>query len=817
MCSSNNFKLSIIRKNLFIIVLISQLFSQLVTNKKLLEDFAAERNIQYRDAQTEVVEFAKRNNIPIRSEFENGTVMEIQYIENGIPVYYITTNLGAAQTTRTDRLWPGGSTGLNLTGDGYSNLGMWGGGGVRLTHQEFEGRVLQMDTPSSISTHVTHVAGTLVAAGVNKAAKGMAYQANLSAYDWNNDIAEMAKAAGDGMQVSNHSFAQACGWFWNTWFGDVHISATEDFKFGFYSIYTFFWDNIAYSAPNYLIVKAVGNDHNESCDPAAVCYVWIDGEKVINTEEREPDGGADGYDCIPPKGVAKNILTVGSVTELLDYTMPSDVKISDFSSWGPADDGRIKPDIVAKGVDVYSTDSDSDDDYTTYTGTSKAAPSVTGTLALLQQYYQNTHSEAILRSATLKALVLHTANEAGTTVGPDYKYGWGLLNAESAARLITLDSYGNYIIDEQVLNDSGIFTKSIYSDGTKPLKITICWTDPPGIPVEDQLNPRNPMLVNDLDLRITNDAGTFYPWKLDYNNPSNAATNSSENNVDNVEQVYIAAPTAGAYTIEVSHDGTLFSGSQAFSIIVSGNDESVLDHNNVYQLTGGHDLIKTDCSKCHTDGYLNTPTECVSCHLSDYNTSANPNHLINQFDQNCEACHTANPGWTPSIFDHNNIYQLTGGHDLVKTACTKCHTDEYSNVSTECVSCHLSDYNTSINPNHMVNKFVKNCELCHTTNPDWTPSVLPEEFTISSAYPNPFNPTVNISYGLPIKETVKIMIYDLSGRKIAEYDLSAQKAGWHEFHWSALDQNGNKVGSGIYFLSIKAGDAVKMQKITFLK
>jgi hypothetical protein len=78
------------------------------------------------------------------------------------------------------------------------------------------------------------------------------------------------------------------------------------------------------------------------------------------------------------------------------------------------------------------------------------------------------------------------------------------------------------------------------------------------------------MLVNDLDLRLTYSASTFYPWKLDGANPTNPATNNSENNVDNVEMVYIATPAAGTYTITVDHDGTITDGSQAFSIIISG-------------------------------------------------------------------------------------------------------------------------------------------------------------------------------------------------------------------------------------------------------
>ncbi len=94
---------------------------------------------------------------------------------------------------------------------------------------------------------------------------------------------------------------------------------------------------------------------------------------------------------------------------------------------------------------------------------------------------------------------------------------------------------------------------------------------------------------------------------------------------------------------------------------------------------------------------------------------------------------------------------------------------------------------------------------------------LPTELSISKAYPNPFNPVVKISYGLPERADVKIVIHDLSGRKIAGYSINQQNAGWHEFNWNALDQNGQKVGSGIYLLTIQASDMIKKQKITFLK
>jgi len=276
---------------------------------------------------------------------------------------------------------------------------------------------------------------------------------------------------------------------------------------------------------------------------------------------------------LPTKGNAKNILLVGAVNDVPNYTQPSDVVMTTFSSWGPTDDGRIKPDVVGNGASLYSTDDGADDDYTTLSGTSMSSPNVTGTLALLQQHYQSTHSSSSMYAATLKGLVIHSANEAGQTAGPDYMFGWGLVNAEEAGRLISLDSYGNDVIDEQVLSNGSTYTRTINSNGTSPIKVTICWTDPAGTPVtSNYLNNRTPMLVNDLDLKITKGGTTYYPWKLDPDNPANAATNLTENNVDNVEQVYIASPSQESYTIEVSHDGTLSGGSQAFSIIVSGDN-----------------------------------------------------------------------------------------------------------------------------------------------------------------------------------------------------------------------------------------------------
>ncbi len=563
------------KKSLFYVLIIlvtlsiSNIYSQVKTNVaeliQLSERFNAENQLKIERVKA----YAKKNGVKIFQDLGNGKARQIVDVVNGLPVYYITHNLGAAITTRASELWPGGSTGLGISGEGYTQVGEWDAGKVRTTHQEFTdqgtSRILVMDGNHALHDHATHVAGTIIAAGVNSGAKGMGYAGTLKTWEWSNDESEMAAAAANGLEISNHSYGYVRGWSYNNgnwvWHGNSNVSPDEDYRFGFYDGDSRKLDQIAYNAPNYLIVKSAGNDRGEGPGDAGT------------NGKAEKDGGDDGFDCIGTTGVSKNILTVGAVKEVLNYTKPEDVQMSSFSCWGPADDGRIKPDIVAKGVDVFSTTAASNSSYASYNGTSMSSPNATGTMALLQKYYQDTHGGVPMRSATLKALVIHTADEAGPHPGPDYMFGWGLMNAKKASQIIT-DDMGQNIIDEQVLNNGDSYTKEVYVPGTAQLRVTICWTDPAALPVSAQLNPRDPMLVNDLDLAVQDPSGNiYYPWRLDPDNPSAPAANDDKNNVDNVELVQVDNPAPGTYTIVVDHKGTLTNGLQAFSIIISGTDD----------------------------------------------------------------------------------------------------------------------------------------------------------------------------------------------------------------------------------------------------
>ena len=331
-----------------------------------------------------------------------------------------------------------------------------------------------------------------------------------------------------------------------------------------------------YQSACYLAFAAAGNDRNDGPQIGETVYYYLSGWHEITyspTTCPPGDGGfKDGYDTISGPAVAKNIVTVGAVNEAVSGATRSCVRaaMTKFSCWGPTDDGRIKPDIVANGIDVYSCDHDSDQDYDVFSGTSMASPAAAGSAILLVQHYGRLFPGQAMRSSTLKALILHTADDLGR-VGPDYQYGWGLMNTRAAAELIQEDhdSLAGDLITEGYLNtQNSSDSYYLHTDGTTPIRITLCWTDPPAAAINSTLDDPSRRLVNDLDLRLIGPGGspTFFPYVLDPAAPL-APARTGDNKVDNVEQVYLAAPgQAGAYEIRISFK-TLIGKEQRYSLI----------------------------------------------------------------------------------------------------------------------------------------------------------------------------------------------------------------------------------------------------------
>jgi hypothetical protein len=600
--------------------------SVIFNEARIRADFVDRLGQQTRSARASAQHWARSNGVPVRFQVK-GTQFELMYLDNGMPVYYHTFNNLSAVSTATDIVRDRAPYGLK--GEGMT-IGLWDSAIPLTSHQEFQNlpnRIVARNEPNLVAdcNHATHVAGTLGASGQCPlppslgwygfpprppwGVTGMAPLVTIDAYDWDDDLSEMAAGgaayAGEPnkIYVSNHSYGRGLGWVWDDlsghagwyWFGVWKGAESVESGFGRYCSEATKYDEIAYGAPYYLIFVAAGNDRVDDPDVGDEVYYSTDNyvtwQSITYGEDCPPGDGVakGGYDTIHPGGVAKNVVTVGAITGAINHGAVergtfwaswrdlTATEMTAFSSWGPSDDGRVKPDVVAKGLWVASawgpqSDPCSANQNRTYAvkhGTSMACPNVSGSAILLVQYYARLFSGQAMRSSTLKGLILHTADDLGNS-GPDYCFGWGLMNTEAAAALLqehSQQSQGALLTEDHLVGAGDCCTYQVTSDGTRPLRVTLCWTDP-NAPEAKSHDDRTPCLVNDLDLRVIGPDGksVFYPYVLDPLKPADVAT-TADNKVDNVEQIYIPAPGPGLYIIQVTCKSNIKGGEQWFSLI----------------------------------------------------------------------------------------------------------------------------------------------------------------------------------------------------------------------------------------------------------
>jgi hypothetical protein len=567
-------------------------FAQTTTEPAILDRTAKALKIADNENYIKALSLAKQKGWALTFTDNEGNVGKLVGVDAfNLPKYFIAHNNAiAANTTRANQLWPGGSSGLNLSGSSNAvknKLGVWDGGKILTTHVELVNRVTQKDNSAVLSDHGTHVTGTMIASGVNPSAKGMAYGIQgIIAYDFSGDKPEIATEA-TNLLISNHSYGIISGWNYNSsqtrWEFHGRSTDSEDYKFGYYSNDAQLIDSIAYNAPYYLYVKSAGNSRNQNGPAVGQPFFRYNASNSMAAAGNRPDGinSNDGYGIVSWEGNAKNILTVGAVNGISSiYSRPEDVGMSNFSAWGPTDDGRIKPDVVAHGVGLLSSVSSSNTSYASLSGTSMSSPNASGSLLLLQELYARLKNGEFLRAATIKGLAIHTASEAGSAPGPDYKFGFGLLNVEKAASVIsaavaTNNSVGSeHLMFENVFNaTTTTFSTNVIASGKGQLRATISWTDPKGnVETVNVLNDPTPKLVNDLDVRVTtnNGAKIFRPWVMIPSSPSSDPS-PGDNVLDNVEVVDVDSTIPGqSYTVTVSYKNTLQRGTQAYSLLVSG-------------------------------------------------------------------------------------------------------------------------------------------------------------------------------------------------------------------------------------------------------
>lgn len=425
----------------------------------------------------------------------------------------------------------------SLDGSGVTVL-VYDGGTALASHGDFGGRLTARDG-SGVADHATHVSGTIGGDGSGSGGtyRGMAPGVIIESYGFEYDGSGTFLYTNPGDIYADYDEAI------NTYGADISNNSigTNTEPNGF---------DCAFQG-DYGITSAVIDDIVRGGLGAPFRIVWANGNERQGSR-CDVEGYGDYYSTAPP-ACAKNHITVGALNS-------NDDSVTTFTSWGPTDDGRIKPDISGPGCqsngDAGVTSTSSSGGYTVKCGTSMASPTVCGLSALLLQDYRAQYpAEPDFRNSTLKTLLAHSAADVQNP-GPDYMTGYGSVRIQAA---IDLMRSGNFL--EDTVSQGGVFSVLVLvSAGDPELKVTLAWDDVPGTPNV------SPSLVNDLDLEVFDGVSTrYYPWTLDPLNPSANAVRTQGDHLNNIEQVVIDAPTPGVYRIDV-RGFNVPSGPQPFSL-----------------------------------------------------------------------------------------------------------------------------------------------------------------------------------------------------------------------------------------------------------
>ncbi len=393
-------------------------------------------------------------------------------------------------------------------------------------HADFAPRMIFIDndgdsTTASLYTHATAVVGQIASNGANQpAAKGVAPNVIPLIYsleDSDFGTADIIDAAAKDARISNHSYGPVVSTF-----GDYDSISAD-------------WDAALRSSDAIAVFAG-----NEESDVAKYNHIdsFVGMKNGLCIEASSAQANAGNPSANPPVSQSDGI--------------------ANFAKYGPMNDGRVKPDLVAFGASVtLDTGTNS---VTQNSGTSFSTPATTGLAALVFQRYKAVYGTEPT-AALAKALLCGSATDLGQP-GPDSIYGFGIVNAQEAIRLI--DQHVSSVFTafaEDSVSNGDVRTISInVPNGTPVFKATLCWMDPAGNPAAANA------LVNDLDMLLIDPNGaTYFPYSLSAAAPAAAATHTGPNTVDPIEQAIVQNPVPGTWTVKIT--GTSIpSGMQPFAI-----------------------------------------------------------------------------------------------------------------------------------------------------------------------------------------------------------------------------------------------------------
>jgi len=496
----------------------------------------------------------------------------VLWIEEGTPPL-TPTNDDARRTLGVDTLH---AAPYGLDGSGVK-LFVFDGGRVD-SHAALSGRLTYVDSAPFDNTyhHPTHVAGTAAGDGTDSPSgrnlKGMAPAASIYSAGYQQTGGTMLFWDNAGDIEADYATAR------NTYDVDLATNSIGSNTAG----NGYDCDREGdYGVSSSMIDGIVRGDNIAVGTPYIV--IWANGNERTGTNGTDYGRCGSNYHTTAPPSCAKNPIHVGATNSDGD-------SMTSFSSWGPCDDGRLKPTVSGPGCEsgrasgegyIYSTLTGST--YGGMCGTSMATPAVAGVASLAIEQYRNSTGNPAARpsNALMKAWLIHTARDLGND-GPDYVYGYGEVDAVAVVDLITSTAnYTNSIISASGVTDT--YTYHVPEDASE-FKVSLAWDDYAATAFAVNA------LVNDLDLQVQAPGGTIiYPFSLDPSNPENLATATGPNTRDNQEQVVVQNPAAGVWMVRVR--GT-----------------SVPQAPQSYALAYSHELGIPDCSQVVVNGDFESVT-----------------------------------------------------------------------------------------------------------------------------------------------------------------------------------------------------------------
>lgn len=458
---------------------------------------------------------------------------EVQWVEPPLPPL-ATNNDSNRVITQADTVQ---AAPYNLSGSGIKVL-VYDGGTALASHGDFGDRLTVHDSSGTID-HATHVSGTIGGSGALSSGqyRGMAPAVTIESYGFQYDGTGQFLYTNPGDMEADYGEAV------NTYGAVVANSSIGTNTAG--NGYSCDWEG-DYGATDMVIDAMVRGSLG-----SPMRIIWANGN------ERGSGRCGTTYHTTAPPACAKNHIAVGAINS-------NDDSMTSFSSWGPSDDGRLKPDIVGPGCqsdgDGTVTSTVTSGGYSGMCGTSMAAPTVTGLCSLILQDYKAQFPGVDLpRNSTLKVLLAQYAVDLGAA-GPDYKFGYGSVRVQTTIDGMRRQSFIEASVDHA---EQKIYFVNVPA-GASQLTATIAWDDPPGSPNV------TPELVNDLDLLAVAPDGTTlaYPWTLDPANPSAAAVRTGADHVNNIEQVVVDSPAQGVWQLRVT-GYNVPSGPQVFSLVTT--------------------------------------------------------------------------------------------------------------------------------------------------------------------------------------------------------------------------------------------------------